>query len=274
MSGLELEVLATADPCPRVAVTVTGLDDESESTITVWRSTAGDVRRAVRGLRSVVVVDATFGVDYEAPLGQPVTYTLEVTSGAVTPDVLEVTVTVPSDDAWLQDPLAPSTAVALATAPVAGGVWFHSRALSKISYRSVGELVQVLGSREPTWLGGRPVAASGIPFDVFADSVEECNRLRILIGQSRQLLLRSVPVLTPLPALAYVRADAIEEPVTALMGGTLTLWELSGDLVRPPSINLLVPTWTYEQVAALWETYADAASAGRTYLEWMKDPRP
>lgn len=275
MTGISLEAITTADPCPRVGVTVTGLSAVVESTITVWRSVAGEPRAAVRGLRGAVVVDATYVVDYEAPLGRPVTYTLEVTSGPTTPTTLEATVSVASTDAWLQDPLDPSTAVALATDQVDGGVWFHARALSRIGYASTAELVQVLGAEYPVALGGRPGAPTGVPFDVFTDSAEQCNRVRTLIGSAFPLLLRTVPAISPpLRSLAYMRADAVEQPVTSLMGGTLTVWELTGDLVQPPSIRILVPTWTYAQVAAMWATYADAAAAGRTYLDWMKDPTP
>lgn len=274
--GISLEVIATPDPCPRVGVTVEGLDTVAESVITVWRSVAGEGRAAVRGLRAATVVDATYVVDFEAPLGRPVTYTLEVTAGADVPTILEATVTVASDTAWLQDPLDPSTAVALAVEDDGvTGVWFHANALSRLGYASPAQLAQVLGATLPTALGGRPMAAQGVPFDVWADTIEACNRVRILIGAAFPLLLRTVPAISPpLPVLAYLRADAVEQPITSLMGGTATLWSLTGDLVQAPSLNLLVPTWTYEQVAALWETYADAAAAGRTYLDWMKDPTP
>jgi hypothetical protein len=62
--------------------------------------------------------------------------------------------------------------------------------------------------------------------------------------------------------------------VTVPFGGTLTHWQLSGDLVAAPTMNVLVPVWTYGTVAALWGTYqaAQTALASKTYLDVLKSP--
>lgn len=272
-AGITVEVMLDA-PCPRVGITVTGLSPTAESTITLWRTTAGEGRSPVRGLRRAVVVDATYVQDFEVPLGRPVTYMLEV-AGPVTPPITTATVTVPSDRVWLQDPLDPSTACEVATRRTAGALYMTSSALAEIRYEAPGAAVSVMGARFPTLLGGGRRAATSVPFEVLTTAIEASNRLRVLLDAASPLLMRTIPLISPpLPALAYLRADAVEQPRAGYRGGTLTRWSLSGDLVQGPSINLLVPTWTYAQVSALWETYAAAAAGGRTYLDWMKDPTP
>jgi hypothetical protein len=275
LAGLALEVFPDDDPCPRVGITITGLSLTAESVVTVWRTSPGEARTAVRGLRRTKVVDATYVVDYEAPLARPVTYTLEV-AGPVQPGITTATVTVPSDRVWMQDPLAPHTAVPVATWDDGADTWFSSAAFAEIGYPDPGTLVRVMGSRYGTALGGGRWGASNVPFDVYTSAIEAANRVRTLLEAASPLLVRTIaPVSPPLPALAYVRADATEQPVDSLWeGGTVTYWSLRGDLVAAPSINLLVPTWTYIQVEALWETYTAAQARGGTYLDWMKDPTP
>lgn len=283
-SGLHLEVLTDDASCPRVGITITGLSASTESTVTVWRSVPGEGRAEVRGLRKTAVLDATYVVDFEAPLARPVTYTLEV-SGPDVPETLTSTVTVPSDHVWLQDPLDPTSAVAVAPQAMGGDIWFSAAALGSIGYPNPGSLIRVMGDRYDTALGGGRRGASGVPFDVYTTAIEAANRLRILLDAAPTLLVRTIPAISPpLPALAYVHADVNEQPVNALMeaidpspsllGGSVTYWSLRGDLVKAPSINLLVPTWTYEQVSALWETYEATQARGATYLDWMKDPTP
>lgn len=273
MSGLSLEVLLD-DPCPRVGITIDGLSTTVESTVTVWRSVAGEDRAAVRGLRRRRIVDADYVVDYEAPLGRPVTYSMEV-SGPVTPATLTATATVPSSDLWMQDPLDPSTAVAVAPFDDGAQTYFAASALSTIGYPSSGSRARVMGAKYDTLLGGGRGGASGVPFDVYTSAIEAANRLRLLLDAASPLLVRTIPAVSPpLPALAYVDAALTEQPVDTFMGGTTTFWELRGDLVTAPSINLLVPTWTYAQVTALYETYTTAGARGGTYLAWLKDPTP
>lgn len=281
--GLALEVMLD-DPCPRVGVTVTGLSPTTESTVTVWRSVPGEGRAAVRGLRRTKLIDATYVVDYEAPLGRDVTYTLEVT-GPVVPATLTGTVAIDTDTVWFQDPLDPTSAVPVATWDDGADIWFAASALTEIGYAEPASLVRVMGARYPTALGGGRSGPSSAPFDVYTSAIEAANRLRMLLDAASPLLVRTIPLISPpLPALTYLRADVAEQPVDRLMldrvgvsgpmGGDVTFWSMRGDLVAGPSINLLVPTWTYAQVSALYETYAAAAARGGTYLDWMRDPTP
>lgn len=270
--GISVEAFTDA-PCPRVGVTVTGLNPSVASTITVWRSVPGEARASVRGARNLVVTAATFLVDYEAPLGRVVTYTLEV-NGLTVPETLTATVTVPSDTVWMQDPLDPSTAVPVSWGTGNGDILFAPAALTAIGYPSPATLVRVMGATYPTALGGNRMGAASVPLDLLTRTIIAANQVRILLNAAEPLLVRTIPAVSPpLPALAYVHASATEQRAP-FMGGTLTTWALVGDLVTAPTINLLVATWTYANVTALYDTYATAALSGRTYLQWMRDPRP
>ena len=74
--GLQVAVY-TDDPCPRVAITLDGLDPSGPSRVTVWRSSEGGKRRQVRGWSNRLVFGSDFGIDYEVPLGRPVRYDVQ-----------------------------------------------------------------------------------------------------------------------------------------------------------------------------------------------------
>jgi len=56
----------------------------------------------------------------------------------------------------------------------------------------------------------------------------------------------------------------------------VSTWDLTATQVRPLSLRIVVPYWTYAQVNALWvgNTYADVSAArpGDSYLDWLRDP--
>lgn len=275
--GLAAEVFDDDLPCPRVGLTVTGLSPTSESTVTVWKSVAGEPRVAVRGLRKVRVVDFHYVEDFEVPLGRPVTYTLEV-DGPVVPLTLTATVTISSDKVWLQDPLDPTTAVAVSIHRDGSDVYMTSGALRSVSRPTSGTRVDVMGARYPTLLGGGRRSAQGVPLDLGTRSVEAAAQVRDLLDAASPLLVRTAPEISQIPALSYVDADVDELPLTMFIDGgaqhRLTRWAIAGDLVQAPSSDLLVPTWTWPQVEALYETYEQAEASGKTYLEMMRDPTP
>jgi hypothetical protein len=76
----------------------------------------------------------------------------------------------------------------------------------------------------------------------------------------------------------YLSASVQEQAVTTSLGGGLTRWVLAGDQVTPPSMNVLVPVWTYDDVQELFEAYdyayreSLAVAAGATYLDDQRDP--
>ena len=272
---LACEVFTDA-PCPRVGITIDQLGT-TPAVVNVWR-TADGKRQAVRGARNRSVVDSDYIVDYEAPLGRVLSYDVEILSGPFLAfPIPTATVTVLSSTWWIQDPLVPSSAIPLnvskqdSTAPYLTG-----NAIKSLDYGASVTLIPILGSPDPVALMGNRTSAGNVSFDMFTNLATVTTQLRNLIMQTPLLLIRSTGTRNNgIPGLAYfTSAKPSEKPVTVAFGGTLTNWSLTGDLVAAPTMNVLVPIWTYGNVAALWTTYQQAQTtlAGKTYLDVLKSP--
>lgn len=261
-----------ADPCPRTEITVAVTGTQS---VTVWRTTVvGSVshRAKVRGADNVSAQAAFFVTDYETPLAQTVSYTVVLDGG---PEGAASTVFIPQTYAWIQDPLAPTRAAPLALKSGQGVAAVRGSAMTEVSYSQPVTLVPVLGSDLPVALGGTRQAPSRMPFDLFCAIAEETSRVRAVLREASPVLLRALPIMEQLPPTAFLSvADVVEEPITTFIGGTLTRFRLVVDVVAGPSVRIVVPVWTYGDVADLWATYGDVAATGRTYLDFQRDPRP
>jgi hypothetical protein len=145
-----------------------------------------------------------------------------------------------------------------------------------LEYGAPVTLVPILGSTDPVALMGNRTIAGNVSFDMFTNLATVTTQLRNLLKQTPLLLIRTNGTRNDgVPALAYfASAKPVEQPVTVAFGGTLTNWRLGGDLVAAPTMNVLVPIWTYGNVAALWTTYQQAQTtlAGKTYLDVLKSP--
>lgn len=267
---------STFDPCPRVEVTISGLTAGS-SVVNVWR-TADGKRQAVRGGRKRSVNGSDFVVDYEVPQARVVSYDLEIVSG---PDVGSVTPTqtvVVDSGSWvIQDPLTPGTAMALAvTKQDSSRPYLTAAAVKSLEYNASVSIIPILGSPDPVALMGQRLSASNVSFDMFTNMAQLTTQLRNLLMQAPLLLVRPNGTRNNgIPGLAYFAcAKPVERPVTVAWGGTLTNWGLQGDLVAAPTMNVLVPVWTYGTVKALFPTYQakQTAMGGKTYLDDLKSP--
>lgn len=269
--GITVELLEGA--FPSVGITVTGLAEGTPSFVTVWRSTEGNKRRIVRGWNDRVVYGGDFGIDYEVPLGRTVTYDL-VVRGEVVPEFLTHTVFVASDVGYIQDPLLPLGAVSVSGDK--GPTYFTGSAFRALQYAVESSQVAILGSNEPVAMTGQRLAASGVDFNMVTRAAEQAAAMRHLLTTTPLVLVRPLPHWGALPDLIYTVPSVVEEPLDVSWGGSFVRWNLTGDMVAPPSIQVLVARWTYGDVEALWATYADAqavASArGITYLADQRDP--
>lgn len=266
---------------PWAGITIGGLRPGVHE-VTLWRSAAGE-RVAVRGARGRVVVDSDFLVDYEAPLGRPVTYELQVRSG---PDagarVDTAEVVVPSASGIIHDPLEPTNFVPVwaGRAPTGQPV-FASGAFAALARTADVEVMQVIGSAKPVAIGGQRRQPAEVNLSVLVEAEAQNNTLRELVDGSAVLVIRGLPgwLGEAWPAVAFVAVpEVVEEPLAAHLGtgfgSHMTRWEMTGQVVRESAASVLVALFTYDDVEALFRTYdtKQAAAAGRTYLQDLKDP--
>ena len=274
--AVALEALLS-DPCPRVGVTVTGLGTSSASVVSVWRVADGE-RNPVRGARRTTMTDSSYVVDFDAPLGRPITYEVEVISGpSGASRVTSSAVTVSSDTGWITDPLIPQSAVQVSRRMVPGGeVVFAVSAMAKLDYVADAQVFKVLGSDRPMALFGQRMAAAGVDFSLITNAAEQNTRLSNLLKSSAQLLVR-VPAswTTAIPGSCFTLVGSVSEvPVEASIGGVLSSWSLTGDTVAAPTIKVLTATFTYGDVQLLTSTYQQKQDrlAGKKYLDDLKNP--
>jgi hypothetical protein len=278
-----ISLASSSSPCPNVVITLTDITP-TDNTVNIWR-TADGTRTAVRGTRGLTVNGSNAVTDFEVPLGRTVSYDLEVvtgiSAGVITPTAT-ITVNSPTDSLgkptwWIQDPLVPSSAIALS---VARGdksrPYLTAAAVKALEYSSDVTIIPIAGSSQPVAIGGQRLIAQNVPFDTFTNTVQTTTNLRNLLQQTAVLLIRPPGVRNDgVPGLFYTAVPkVVEKPVTVAFGGTLTQWQITGSGVAAPTASLLVPVWTYGSVQALWATYQQAQTtlAAKTYLDVQKSP--
>jgi hypothetical protein len=270
-----LEAFTDYDPCPRIGVTVTGLG-VGDSVVSVWR-TADGARNPVRGARRITMNDSSYVIDYDAPIGRPVTYEVEVISGPSGGSrKTSSQATINTADGCIMDPLAPQSAVPISRRLSRNGaVVFAVTAMRDFEYAANVSMIEVMGSDRPMALIGQRAAAKGIDISLVTDMAEQNSKVRDLFAQAGQVLVRVPPSVSgTLPGSCFLAVATVGEtsrkPHT---GSELTTWTIKGDTVAAPTLRVLTAGFTYGDVAILFTTYQQKqdATTGK-YLDDLKHP--
>lgn len=271
VGGIATLELETVDGLPpSVRVTVSGV--ASTTSFTLTRLCAGRTI-TVPGWRAKQVIDSLVDTDWCAPINRPVTYSLLV-NGAV---VASATITLTSDVAWIQDPLQPDKCLPVKGSGINPGfLTMDGPALKSVTYKNRSSAIDILGSEYPVSFGGQVSAGSGINASMKADDNETSAAFRAIVQGTPILLLRTTADMVPLPPLAYLQAQTVEQPITVHWGQGLTAWSVTGDLVAAVMQAAITGSVTYDDVQQLLSGYTydevQTLAAATTYLDWQKNP--
>ena len=266
---LELETVDGTPPSVRI--TVSGV--AAMTTFTLQRLCEGKTI-TVPGWRAKQFIDTYVDTDWAAPTNRPVTYTLLV-NGVV---VASATITLPSVYAWLQDPLQPDKALRFALSRDGSGTAaLDHKSLKQFTHKANAGTMQVIGDSEPTVFGGQRQASSGATYQIRTFTEGDASVMASLIDKTPILLVRPLPGMVGVPAVAYLNGDVIQAPFTThLPGEHQQFWTVTGDLVSAVLRAAVTGSVTYDQVQQLLAGYTydqvQAKAAATTYLDWQKNP--
>lgn len=264
-----LTVFTDPDPCPRVEVLITpmpaGIDE-----ITVYRSWLGN-RVEVRGGKRAEVAGAFLLVDYEVPLGTPVSYSSVGYDVAGIPSLesplTTQTVTVP--DAWMQDPLDPTTALRVGLTLPRSDLMAVAPSFELGNYvSSIGKSI-VVGSSLAVARAGTRQAASEMPLSIVAGTPTDAAALQLLLDQAPILCVRAPSDSVPyVGGLSYVAFGSYQPRPFA--GWQSTLFPLTGDVVRAPGAGIVVSPRTYDDLLDESATYSGLLPLYPTYIDLLR----
>ena len=270
-SGSAVLELETVDGTPpAVRVTVSGV--ASTTTFTLQRLCEGKTI-TVPGWRAKQFIDSYSDLDWAAPTNRPITYTLLV-GGVV---IASATITLPSVYAWLQDPLQPDKCLPFGLSRDGDTAVLDHKALKQFTHRANATTMQILGSPEPALFGGQRQASSGATYQLRTFTETDAAAMASLIGETPILLVRPLPSMVGVPAVAYLNGDVVQAPFTThLPGEHQQYWTVTGDLIAAVLHAAVTGGVTYDQVQQLLAGYTydqvQAKAAATTYLDWQKNP--
>lgn len=253
-------------PTPRVEIFISGLGSSTAS-VTVYRLAKGR-EFTVRGAVNAPVAGSLSRIDFEVPFNTEVTYRAErfnaagLSLGFTTP----ATITVPSPDTWLHNPLDPHGAVRVTLIDTA------ARALSR---PVPGEVSYPAGRRVGVVLSEPRQGLRGAVFDVYTDTVEDADRVQAMLGDySRdQVPVICVRLGSGAPSHSRVTSplflgvlDITEEPLYSdVFDGAVQ--RITGDEVSPPAPGLFIPLLTAADINAYYTTADEANNDNLTAMD-------
>lgn len=270
--AVTLDVTAQSDtnPCPRAEITITGI---TGTNVTLTRN-YGTETSEVRGALKRETTGTSFIIDYEAPLGTPVTYEatgLDANGNITDTATKSAPVTVApqlydGEMAWMQDPLDPTTAMRVILEGQAGTSLGYSRS------------VEYNRPLQSTLMGmaGRMGEAENVPWSVFTRYGDETAKFLDLVRTAYPLVIRTIAPI-PLPPLVYASVDSVKRIQIDLYQAGWEMWAMEFTTVRASSAAIVKPFYTYGSVIRLHEgySYADVIAAHPgTYLDFIRHPEP
>jgi len=243
-----------ATPSPGVQLVVSGVD-ASAATVTIWRSDSAG-KNIVRGASNVLIAGSFTVDDFEAPIGELLTYT------AVTFDVFGVssdestgtTITLSSTGTWLSDPLTPSTAVQVTIAD-----------FPEVSRIIDAEMLTPVGATAPIMIAGVRSKGAG-SLTLATTTLLALQSLRTVIDDSPVILLRVSVTDWDIAAQHYGVQNVTERRIGKLAEPT-RLMTLDVTAVQRPSPDIAGPLHTWSEVLSKGLSWKGIADADLTWLQ-------
>ena len=261
----------TPGTTPHTIIEVDGLA-VGVSFITVWRDD-GSRWQEVRGALMAPVAGSWAGVDWECGFNRATAYRVERfdAAGLSLGFLPAVTVTLTSQETWVQNVMAPR-----AGTPV---MWTDS-ALRDIDRPTDSEVVFARGATYGTAVGSARRGIVGVNLEMVTDTLAQADKVQALLGSPGNEL---PPVLcvrkgagegfARIPATLFVHVGSINEvDLTVRFGGENVVHQTSGTEVRPPAKKLGTPLLTLADLDAFYATLgaidADNMTLGDIDRRW------
>lgn len=216
----------------------------------------------VRGAIKVATAGGFAVTDYEVPLGTPITYRIEQfnVSGASLGFALNLTAQLDIATSWavVSDPLAPGNAIMLRAEKGFADVLTRSRPTAL--YRAGLDTIALSGVRSPF---------KDINLRCWTEDEDERELFDAIVGESL-ILVRTMPEMR-LPGALYA---VIPDTGRAHLDDDSDMWELTGQEVTRPTLDVLVPVYDWQDVVNYWPTWTAVIAARATWLELIRTPPP